>query len=57
MKYLEIEGWARLIRTGTVLSGTLSGSLQLLEHPQCQGYTFTPIGRCESRSHRVTLTR
>jgi hypothetical protein len=56
-KYLEIEGRATLSRTGTGLSGTLSGSLQLLEHPQCQGHPFTALGSCQSRSHRITLTR
>ena len=56
-RYLEIEGRAKLARTGTGLSGILSGSLQLLEHPQCQGHTFTALGSCQSRSHRITLTR
>jgi len=55
-KYLGIEGYAQLSRNGRSLAGTLSGAFQLYDYPLCRAAGSVVAG-CQSRSHRITLTR
>jgi hypothetical protein len=55
--YFEIDGAIRVTPDGGGFAGALRGSLTLLGNPQCSHAVVTPLAGCQSRSHRVTLTR